>query len=246
MEFATGHLLIVVLPLISKVTGMSREPKLTNNKLVQIKQYVESIISPFVIVSVQNPVYEEVLIRFNVRFFKGYDEKYNIVKLNKELKELLSPWLFSDSVQLSFTREIRSSSVLYFIETRDYVDFVTNFAMYHLINGKIINHSVARDTNAVLKPRTPVSVFITYDDHFIKGVGSSANEESDGIGGTMINTDFILHDDSVSDYRDFPGIGKNAIGVDFGIYSESINIFDTGNYSLRIFPPKSVISNKKL
>jgi hypothetical protein len=88
-----------------------------------------------VTVNVQNPLYEEVLVDFKVMFHPGYDGGYYKQVLNEEIKKFLSPWAYVEGEDIIFGNVIYKSSILNFIEKREYVDFVTDFRMFVILDS---------------------------------------------------------------------------------------------------------------
>ncbi|MBU1719995.1 MAG: hypothetical protein KKA07_13095, partial [Bacteroidetes bacterium] len=228
-----GHVLIVVLPEISRTNKPSKEPRFTIKRLQEMKEHLILRISPFVIPEIRNPLYESVQVRFNVRFNKGVDGRFHVQKLNDELKKLLSPWLFDD-VQLFFGREIRGSSLLHFLDSRDYVDYVTNFAVYHVVGNKIINNARAKDTNVVLSPCTPISIFVSAEKHIINIIGDDEGSDVSGVNDMVVETDFIVEEylDEIASTRF--GIGSTAIEVSFQVDPEFVPQKKISDHIIRI------------
>src|SRR6185436_1015793 len=101
-----------------------------------IKDYVHSgITTPFATVHVVHPVYERLLIDARVAFRAGLDPGFHAARLDRELQRFLSPWAFEEGEDIVFGARIYRSEVLAFIEGRDYVDFVTDFNLYHSFEG---------------------------------------------------------------------------------------------------------------
>ena len=112
--------------------GNRLEPRAGSKLLEDIRQYLARRISLFLNLSVQNPVYEQILVHGKVRFNPGIDEGYYVQVLNKEIKRFLSPWAFDEGVELVFGGRIHQSEVIAFIERRPYVDYITNFRLSHI------------------------------------------------------------------------------------------------------------------
>jgi hypothetical protein len=50
-------------------------------------------------------------------------------KLNDEIVHFLTPWAFDENAEVKFNQKIYASSIINFIEERNYVDFITDFVM---------------------------------------------------------------------------------------------------------------------
>ncbi|MEN0003507.1 MAG: hypothetical protein AAF798_05165, partial [Bacteroidota bacterium] len=52
--------------------------------------------------------------------------------LNEELKKFLSPWAFDEGQDIEFGGMIHRSDLMAFVESRPYVDYVTDFFLFHI------------------------------------------------------------------------------------------------------------------
>ena len=78
----------------------------------------------------RNPVYEQVMVFFRVKFHHGVDRGYHLKKLNEEIVHFLTPWAFDADAEVKFGQKIYASAIINFIEERTYVDFITDFYMF--------------------------------------------------------------------------------------------------------------------
>ena len=131
-ELAPGHVSLVLVPNLRNKNAVDPlKPRLSVAQLETIREYLESVSSDFAAIEVKNPDYEEVRVSFKVRFHPGTDKGFYTSKLDEEIVGFLSPWLEDDAADLTFGGRMHRSSILDFVERRDYVDFVTDFAMDH-------------------------------------------------------------------------------------------------------------------
>jgi hypothetical protein len=63
----------------------------------------------------------------------GRDKGFYTGQLAQDIVRFLSPWLFDEGVDLSFGGRVHRSAILDFIEKREYVDFITDFTIDHII-----------------------------------------------------------------------------------------------------------------
>jgi hypothetical protein len=167
-EIAPGYVsLIVVSDMINLNAVDPLKPKTSLVTLTEIGQYLESIKAENVRLSVRNPLYEEIMVDFNVKFHDGTDAGYYRGLLNDEIKSYLSPWAFQKTQDVVFGGRIHKSMILHFVETREYVDFVTCFKMYHIVPGDPENSVKIPDVNEAT-PKTTASVLGSAPDHNIK------------------------------------------------------------------------------
>ncbi len=131
-EHAPGNVCVVVIPdLRNKNAVDPLEPRLSLNKLEEIKAFLQALISDFVNLEVRNPVYEKVKVSFNVQFLPGKDKGFYTNKLQDDIQRFLTPWLYDEGKDLVLGGSVHRSALLNFIEETDYVDFLTEFKMFH-------------------------------------------------------------------------------------------------------------------
>lgn len=163
-EYAPGNVSVIVIPYFKNLNERNPfELKVSKAKLGEIRSLLVKLNSPFVKLDVRNPKYEAIKVRFGVEFHVGYDRTFYKEKLNEEIKEFLSPWAFGKEEDLIFGGSINRSIILNFVEERPYVDYVTNFQMFHKEdeNRALIEKFVAEGTTAS-------SVLVTALDHIIE------------------------------------------------------------------------------
>ncbi|MFZ4698657.1 MAG: baseplate J/gp47 family protein [Candidatus Methylumidiphilus sp.] len=132
-ELAPGYVQLVVVPNLRNRNAVDPyHPRLSKNKCELIQRYVAGLASDFATIVVANPDYEELRVCFNVRFKEGKDRGYYTAELQKDIVKFLSPWLWDGAAELTFGGTVHRSSIINYVEERDYVDFVTDFRMYHI------------------------------------------------------------------------------------------------------------------
>ncbi|MCB0396103.1 MAG: baseplate J/gp47 family protein [Flavobacteriales bacterium] len=157
-EVAPGHVsLIVISSVINKNAVDPLKPKTSLITLAEIETFLTDIKAECVELHVRNPLYEEIQVELNVKFYDGIDNGYYQELLNDEIKAFLSPWAYEDSSDIVFGGRIHKSMILNFVEERDYVDYVTCFKMYHTVPSEgvapstiDINEARASTTGSVL------------------------------------------------------------------------------------------------
>ena len=134
-ELAPGHVLVVTIPDLRLVTGANPYLPFTDlGLLTTIADYLAPLTSLFVKLVVQNPLFEGIQIECNVSFKAGYDKNFYSGQLNTDLMNFLMPWAAGSTTQdINFGGSIEKSSLVNFIQTRDYVDFTTCVKMYRYI-----------------------------------------------------------------------------------------------------------------
>lgn len=129
-QVAPGHVLIVpIANFKNRNAANPLQPKTGRRTLLEIESYIKKRTSPFVKVHAKNPVYEQILVFFRIKFYPGIDKGYYLKKLNEEIVHYLTPWAFDETADIVFGQKIYASSIIDFIEERPYVDFITDFIM---------------------------------------------------------------------------------------------------------------------
>jgi hypothetical protein len=111
-------------------------------ELRNIEEFLKLKTSAFVKIHAINPQPEYVLINCKVKFQASFNKGYYLQKLNEDLIQFLTPWA-SESNAPSFSAKIYSSSIINFIDKKEYVDFVADLAMnqFTLSEDGTINYS---------------------------------------------------------------------------------------------------------
>lgn len=129
-QIAPGHILIVpISDLKNRNAANPLQPKTSRKTLLDIEAFLQKLTSPFVKVHAKNPVYEQIICAFRVQFTEGIDKGYYLKKLNEEIVHYLTPWAFDANADVRFDQKVYASSIIRFIESRSYVDFITDFFM---------------------------------------------------------------------------------------------------------------------
>ncbi|GAB3027911.1 baseplate J/gp47 family protein [Spirosoma pulveris] len=135
-ELAPGHVTLVAIP--NQQFQNQRDPLKPYTSLgllTEIDVFLKSRLSCFVKLHVKNPQFEGVRVKFRVRLFDGYDETFYIGRLQESITRFLSPWAFAGGEGPSFGGKIYKSVLINFVEEQPYVDYVTDFQLFHDING---------------------------------------------------------------------------------------------------------------
>jgi hypothetical protein len=157
-----GHITLVVVPDVRNKNQFSPlEPKVSLDLITRIEEYLKELCSFFVTPQVKNPVYEQVKLQFKIRFTTEGDFGFYADLLNNDLIKYLTPWAYSTDTDIVFGGHIRKSVLLNFIEELSYVDFVTEFNMYHIVNG-----AQGADTDEI-KINNPAAILVSHNQHLI-------------------------------------------------------------------------------
>ena len=134
-ELAPGHLTIVTIP--NQQFHKLRDPlkPYTSLGLLQeIATFLSARLSCFVKLHVRNPQFEEIRVACRVKYHTGFDEKFYTRALQQAITRFLSPWAYDCSIRPSFGGKIYKSVLINFVEELPYVDYVTDFQLFHDID----------------------------------------------------------------------------------------------------------------
>ncbi|AEE48480.1 baseplate J/gp47 family protein [Haliscomenobacter hydrossis] len=152
-ELAPGHVTVVTIPdLLNRNAIDPLRPYTNLGDLALIKEFLQKHVPCFVQLHLQNPVYEEVRVKFRVKFFPGVDETFHRELLQKTVVRHLAPWAFGDSRDIRFGGRLYKSALIDLVEEQPYVDYVTDFQLFHESNGDDQEEVQASVALAVLTP----------------------------------------------------------------------------------------------
>ncbi len=183
-DIAPGNITVVVIEKIRNKNAVNPlQPKTSRGTLQEIKTFLLDYISPFVEVFVQNPIYEEIRVDFKVKFKPGFDPGFYTLKLNEEIKQFLSPWAYEEGKDIVFGNLIYKSAIYYFIEKREYVDFLMDFRMVHIKPNwgigcmEILDDFYVGANDSLFdvdkaEPKTSRSILVSASDHKIGIIGN--------------------------------------------------------------------------
>ena len=195
-----SHLQIVLIPRNSISEGSRiRSTNIDYETLNEVKDYISQFVSPFVKIEVSNPVYEQIKIRCKVKFYDLQKGGYFRNELNNELISYLSPDIENSFIEKGFDESISKTAILNFIESRPYVDFVTEFSVLQLVevqkSYKIID--TAKITKIEdLRTISPYAILTSAPEHQIEILlkDKSLNSKISGLGDLSIESDFVISD----------------------------------------------------
>ncbi|MEJ2596084.1 MAG: baseplate J/gp47 family protein, partial [bacterium] len=164
-EIAPGHVTLIIVSNVQNKNAVDPlRPKTSLATLDEIYEYIVLLDSMSATIHVKNPIYEEVRVKFNVKFLEA-DIGYYQAKLEEEIKGFLSPWASGCSTDIVFGGRIHRSVILNFVEERSYVDYVTCFEMNHIVPLDPENNPNKDVEEAVAT--TAISILGSSDSHFI-------------------------------------------------------------------------------
>ena len=135
-----GAILIVVIPAQKDQASVTLQPRANGLLLRDIEACVRKLASPFARIKIRNPVYERIQIRCTVKFSQGAADGYYVNALNQAITDYLSPWS-QTGYRAQFGWRIRRYDLESYIRNLDYIDFVTNFSMLHIVDDRRIEQN---------------------------------------------------------------------------------------------------------
>ncbi|MDQ0106213.1 hypothetical protein J2T02_001321 [Chitinophaga terrae (ex Kim and Jung 2007)] len=169
-----GITTVVIIPKVNMHQPLAKrlQPKANGYTLDNIASGLRSYLPAFAGIQVLNPVYEELLADFKVKFLAGYDPAYYLEQLNTDLIRYISPWAFDEASRLHFDTAVYRSEIIYFIENLPYVDYITDFRLFHLEatdNGSsaIGKMKIGKDFSISRKPNPFIDVMTIGDDFLV-------------------------------------------------------------------------------
>lgn len=222
-ELVPGCVSLVVVSNVKNQNAVNLlQPSTSLSTLSKIENFIKKMNPPSVDLYVKNPIYEEILVRFNVRFHQGIDAGYHIQLLNNEIKSFLAPWAYN-GMDVSFGGKIEASVILYFIEKRPYVDYVACFEMDQITPNEVLTNIDVAITTSAASILTSVNAHeiyvletddcecddnnVTQPERTLTGCsceeGSSDSISSKGIGSSTIGGNFIVGDGKIISEDDF-------------------------------------------
>ncbi len=179
-EAAPGNVSLIVISNVRNRNAVDLlKPRTSLSLINEIQEFLAKIKSPYVNLFVNNPVYEEIMVDFNVKFHQGYDKGLYETILINAIKQYLSPWAYDIGSDLVFGGKIHKSMVLNFVEQQDYVDFITCFKMFHIVPDDPDNDPL-RDVDEA-EAFSSASVLGSADTHKIHILESDACECDDNV-----------------------------------------------------------------
>ncbi len=159
---APGEVTVVVVPDLRNRNAVDRlKPKAPKDTLSEVEEFLGRRAGAFVRINVTNPSYEEIRLDFKVAFHRDCDFGYYKGVLNEAIKGFLSPWAFDDGKDIEFGGRVHKSVMLNFIEELPYVDYVTDFRMFHLVEGE---GEKEKETATVTEPK---AILVSSNEHRI-------------------------------------------------------------------------------
>jgi hypothetical protein len=192
----SGHILIVVIPVLQDASVAGMQPTVDAMLLKEIEEYVKGLSSPFVAIKVRNPAYEKIQVRCRVQFSRGRAGGHYLKELNQALVDYLSPWN-ETGYTAEFGWRVRRYDLKSYIHNLDYINFVTDFSLLRVAeddNGDYSLFDTVTRQNKEVEHLCPWSIAIPFEQHYIEVLEKAEMKEPDvtGIDELEIGSNFII------------------------------------------------------
>jgi hypothetical protein len=189
-----GRVDLVIIPDIrNRLPFNPFEPKAPADLVRDVEAFLEDKTPPFAVVRVKNARYFPVKVRCGVRFVTGSDEGFCRRLLNDELNRFLSPWAYEEGADVVIGGSIYANSIINFIDSRDYVDYVAEFKLFTSEDGDKFTFIPPSDDYHA-RPATPDGVLVAAREHQFDVISEADYRAEDftGINYMKIELDFIV------------------------------------------------------
>ena len=161
-----GHVTIVVVPDLRNLNAVDPlQPRADADTLARIRQHLEPRAPMGIVIHPSNPRYERVRVDFKVRFRPGVEFNFHARELNAALVDHLSPWVRDPGRAIAFGGTVYKSALIDFVEEVEYVDYVTDFRMVHLLGG-----AADGDDVSLARAATPDAILVSDPAHRVAPV----------------------------------------------------------------------------
>jgi hypothetical protein len=218
-----GLVRVVVIPKSDISQLMKAEwSRLTSKELRIIEHFLNTNAPLGCKFQVENPIYEELIIKCNITIAAGMDKTEAREKLHRVLLEGTLEQTGAIETGFSFGKSLYSSKLLSILRSQSFVTSVTNFAVYTRFDDYLKLPSEFNSLNYQVDPSKISHVLIPSKKHLLD-IKDANKHASDGIGvsNMTLETDFLV--DRLQDFKLRKGVGKLKVGYTFKTERNSNN-----------------------
>ena len=158
-EMSPGNVTLVLIPKLSEDNTIFRmEPRVSRNFMDKVESFVNQQNSKHAHFKAINAVYEPVRFEFGVEFRKGLDFNFHKKRIIDDLKRMVAPWVFDENAAIDFGGSFSEYQVVHYIEKLSYVDYISNFKMFHKPVGG------SYDQKPIVQPSIPMAILVPVFD----------------------------------------------------------------------------------
>jgi hypothetical protein len=220
---APGHVAIICIPYVKHGSLAERlEPRANRLLKQKVRAYINALSSSWVDIYIADPVYEQILLEFKVRFFPRFDPALYLTRLKDDVYKFLAPWAFEEGQDIVFENRIHRSAIIYFIERLPYVNFITDLKMYHAYEGPSLFGINCMEIGAdfiIWEPPNPALGEMILESDFIVGfetdVAIATTNRSILVSAPSHRIEVLNTDNASCSGSSIKGIGAMAVERDF-------------------------------
>lgn len=154
-EVAPGHIAVITIPNLANRNDIDPlKPYTKKSTLNNIKEFLKARTSCQVSLHTAQPDFEEVKVKCTITLRDEFpDINYYKEVIQNDIMNFLSPWAFSSDTDLNFGGRIHQSVLIDFIEELAYVDFLTDFELYHIKSSGLttkVDEAIASTGRSIL------------------------------------------------------------------------------------------------
>ena len=222
-EVAPGCVLVIVIPKTELPKLQSSEwPQLNSQELQTVQRFLEASAPLGTSYTVENPIYEEIVVKGNIVIEPGIDTREARAVIHKTLLEGILNATGVAQSGFTFRQNLYSSKVLVILRNTSFVKSVTNFACYTKFGEYLKLPKEFNSLNYQIEPSKVNHILIPGKQHLID-IKVSGQHNSDGIGvsNMTLGTDFLV--DRIYQNLRHKGIGKHRVGMNLQLQSPTEN-----------------------
>lgn len=182
-EVAPGHVGVITIPNLAQRNDIDPlKPYTKKSTLKNIEEFLNARSSCQVAIHTAQPDFEEVKVKCIIVLRDEFpDANYYREVIQKDITNFLSPWAFQSDADLNFGGRIHQSVLIDFIEELPYVDYLTDFELFHITSSGDITKvdeaiastgrsilvsvpAVKHDLTVILKANVEIDEVVCHDE----------------------------------------------------------------------------------
>ncbi len=214
-----GFVRVILIPTSEKETLFEGNwPKFSSRELKIVQNFLEENSPMGSHYLIENPVFEELIVKCNVVVKTGFDKS--------EARRLMNQALLTGFLNITgiadtgfnFGQSIYSSKLLSIIKVLPFIESITNFACYTKYDGNLKLPAEFNSLNYLVEPTAINHLLIPSINHLFD-IRETNKHNSDGIGvsNMTLGTDFLV--EKLRSKQQKLGIGNYKIGINLQVDS---------------------------
>lgn len=146
------------------------EVKLSSAEMNQIKEHLVRYISPFVVIEFINPLFEDLWIKCKLQF-QNIPAGKAVERFNQEFFQFICQWRFyNENTSVPLPTRIKKIDIIKFIQSREYIRFVTGISIVHLIQAadgsiNVYDSAVSSEDDEYISCGSEHSILVPRNQH---------------------------------------------------------------------------------